>query len=107
MLATNRVELDDLWTPQEVAEYLQVTRGFIYKLLHRGELPYLRIGTAIRISGAAFQSYLRAQQTPAPLVVRRPRAVEEHEREPEAAPSGPKKVNTAARVPRAAKRRSA
>jgi len=40
---------DELLTPLEVAERLKCSRATVYKLIHDGDLPVLRVGNTFRI----------------------------------------------------------
>lgn len=48
-------------TPNEVAEFLNVSRGFVTKLMDEGTLPFHMVGSHRRISGAAVAAYRAAQ----------------------------------------------
>ena len=52
-------ELPELLTPEEVREWLGVSRGMVYELLRRGEIAHVRFGRLIRVP----KSSLR-RQTP-------------------------------------------
>lgn len=45
-------------TIEEVATWLNVARSTVYKLIERGELPVVKIGTAVRIDPEAVREYL-------------------------------------------------
>ena len=45
-------------TVAEVATALRVSKMTIYRLIHSGELPAMRIGRSFRVSEAAYHSYL-------------------------------------------------
>jgi len=47
-----------LLTIPEVADTLRVSAMTVYRLVHSGELPFLRIGRSIRVPEAALRSYL-------------------------------------------------
>lgn len=49
---------DLLYTPEEIAQKLKLTKGTIYEMIKRGELEAHRIGRAIRISKTQFELYL-------------------------------------------------
>jgi excisionase family DNA binding protein len=43
------------------AERLSVSRATLYRLIRRGELPTVRIGSAVRVSTVALERWLAAQ----------------------------------------------
>lgn len=47
-----------LYTPAEVAEYLNVSRGTIYSLLSRGEIDSLKIGRNRRFTADQVTNYI-------------------------------------------------
>ncbi len=49
---------DILYTPEEIALKLKITKGTVYEMIKRGELEAHRIGRHIRISGTQFEIYL-------------------------------------------------
>lgn len=54
-----------LLTVSDVADRLKISASCVYRLLSRGELTYLRIGSdrgRIRIEETAFQQYLDSQR---------------------------------------------
>jgi excisionase family DNA binding protein len=46
---------DELWTVEEVARFLRVSRSWVYKASSRGDLPCIRIGPMVRFSPAAIR----------------------------------------------------
>ncbi len=46
-------------TPEEIAEEIKVSRMTIYRLIHSGELPAVRVGRSLRVSEAVWRAYLR------------------------------------------------
>lgn len=52
---------EDLLTVDEIAADLRVSRMTIYRLVHAGALPSLRIGRTIRIRRSAYATYLRQE----------------------------------------------
>lgn len=46
-------------TPDEVAEFLQVSRFTVYELVKRGELPAFRVGRQVRIDPDALEAYIK------------------------------------------------
>jgi len=49
---------DILYTPEEIANKLKITKNTVYEIIKRGELDAHRIGKHLRISGAQFEFYL-------------------------------------------------
>lgn len=47
-----------LYTPEEIAQKLKITKGTVYEMIKRGELKAHRIGRYIRISETQFENYL-------------------------------------------------
>lgn len=54
----NRLNEDILYTPEEIAQKLKITKGTVYEMIKRGELEAHRIGRHIRISQTQFETYL-------------------------------------------------
>ncbi|TNF32492.1 MAG: DNA-binding protein [Deltaproteobacteria bacterium] len=48
-----------LWTATEVAEYLRVSRSWVYERAARGDLPHLRFGGHLRFDPAEVVEYAR------------------------------------------------
>jgi excisionase family DNA binding protein len=55
----SREEPQEYLTVAEVAVMLRVSRATIYRLVHAGRLPGMRVGRSIRVSPTAVQRYLR------------------------------------------------
>jgi len=55
----SREESQEYLTVAEVAVMLRVSRATIYRLVHAGRLPGMRVGRSIRVSPTAVQRYLR------------------------------------------------
>lgn len=47
-------------TVAEVAEMMRVSRMTVYRLVHGGELPAVRVGRSFRVPADALDAYLRA-----------------------------------------------
>jgi excisionase family DNA binding protein len=47
-----------LLDPQEVARILHVSRSYVYQLLRAGELPIVRLGTALRVRPEDLQEFI-------------------------------------------------
>lgn len=46
-------------TVAEVAEIMRVSKMTVYRLVHNGELPAVRVGRSFRVPEAAVDTYLR------------------------------------------------
>ena len=49
---------DILYTPEEIAQKLKLSKYTIYEMIKKGEMPSHRIGRSIRISESQFEAYL-------------------------------------------------
>lgn len=59
-----------LWTPAQVAEFLNLSRSWVYQRAEDGTLPCLRIGGALRFEPEAIREWVRkkaAESAPARL----------------------------------------
>ncbi|QCB92822.1 helix-turn-helix domain-containing protein [Cellulomonas shaoxiangyii] len=61
-------------TVNEVADLMRVSRMTVYRLVHSGELPAVRVGRSFRVPQDALDAYLRSSATVDPG------AAEEHRR---------------------------
>jgi excisionase family DNA binding protein len=52
------MELPTLYTPQQVAEYLKVSRGTIYSLVSRHEIQSLKVGRGRRFTAQQVKDYV-------------------------------------------------
>lgn len=50
----------ELLTAMEVARRLRVSRAMVYSLVARGDLPSVRIGTAVRIPADGLEAFIAA-----------------------------------------------
>ncbi len=65
------------YSPEEIGKLLKISKGTVYELLKRGEIPSYRVGKKIRISQSDLQVYMHAAEAPAtPRAVNAPLAVE-------------------------------
>jgi excisionase family DNA binding protein len=51
-------EFPEIMTPEELAEYLRVSRQTIYNLLWRGELPGMKVGTHWRLKKSDVEKWI-------------------------------------------------
>ncbi len=49
-------------TVAEVADEMRVSRMTVYRLVHSGEIPAVRVGKSFRVPVEALQQYLRGAQ---------------------------------------------
>ncbi len=56
-------------TVVEVADLMRVSRMTVYRLVHAGELPAVRVGRSFRVPQDALDAYLRSSRTVEPGVV--------------------------------------
>lgn len=49
---------DILYTPEEIAQRLKLSKYTIYEMIKRGEIPAHRIGRSLRISDKQYDAYL-------------------------------------------------
>jgi len=54
------------YSPEEIGKLLKISRGTVYDLLKRGEIPSYRVGKKIRISQGDLQVYMHAAEAPVP-----------------------------------------
>jgi excisionase family DNA binding protein len=50
-----------LWSAEEAAELLGISRATMFKLLHEGVIPSLRIGKLRRIPATTLQAWIERQ----------------------------------------------
>ncbi|MEZ4270163.1 MAG: helix-turn-helix domain-containing protein [Myxococcota bacterium] len=53
---------DRLWTPADVASYLQASRSWVYQKAEAGILPGLRIGGLLRFEPEAVRAFVRGDR---------------------------------------------
>lgn len=56
--AATQLDLGEMYEPEAVAVALKVSKGVVYRLIHRKELFALKIGSQFRIPGYAIRDYL-------------------------------------------------
>lgn len=56
-------ELVELWSVEEVAERLHVSRAIVYKMIHEGQLEAIRIGRLFRITPEGYRRMLEHQSS--------------------------------------------
>lgn len=53
------MELPTLYTPSQVADYLQVARGTVYSLVSRGEIESVKVGRNRRFTADHIRHYIK------------------------------------------------
>jgi excisionase family DNA binding protein len=56
----------DLMTIAEVAEYLQVNRNTLYKLVHQHQIPVFKVGADYRFYRDAIEKWITDREGPTP-----------------------------------------
>ncbi|MEB3104105.1 substrate-binding domain-containing protein, partial [Ferviditalea candida] len=51
------------YSPEEISKLLKISKGTVYELIKRGELPSYRVGKKIRISPTDLEAYTRTSQS--------------------------------------------
>ncbi|MBM7117653.1 helix-turn-helix domain-containing protein [Archangium primigenium] len=54
-----------LWTVQDVARFLQVSRSWVYQKTAAGELPCLHVGGLLRFEPEAVRAWVKGERPPA------------------------------------------
>ncbi len=60
---------DQLLKSEEVARILHVSRSFAYLLMKRGDIPTVRIGTAVRVRPQDLEQYIQKRASENEAVV--------------------------------------
>ena len=53
--------IDVVWTVNEVASFLKVSRDWVYRRASSGELPYRKVGSHLRFVRAELMAWLDGQ----------------------------------------------
>lgn len=67
-----------VYTPEEVAKLLKISRFTVYELIKRGELPAYRIGRSMRIEGGDFENYISKSKSAITANAHQPERPEVH-----------------------------
>ena len=62
----------DLMTIAEVAEYLQVNRNTLYKLVHQHQIPGFKVGADYRFYRDAIERWITDRERPTPEIRQMP-----------------------------------
>lgn len=52
---------ETVFTTSEAAAYLRISRGYLYRLIERGDLKPFHVGTRTLVTGAELSRYVAAQ----------------------------------------------
>jgi excisionase family DNA binding protein len=65
---------EGLWTPQQVAEFLKVSRSWVYQKAEAGLIPVMRMpgSSLLRFEPAKIQAYARGEWAPVKVIPLRP-----------------------------------
>jgi excisionase family DNA binding protein len=55
---------DLVWTVQDVAKYLKLSRDWVYRHAQIGELPAKKVGSQLRFLSSEVKEWLRAKSIP-------------------------------------------
>jgi len=56
---------DDILTPEQLAEYLQVRKQWVYERVSLGEIPHAKVGKYLRFRKTAIQKWIESKSVPA------------------------------------------
>ena len=59
---------ETLLTVVEAAQFLRVSRSWVYQAAQRGELPAFHVGRTVRFTRSTLQAWVEKQKTTAPAV---------------------------------------
>ncbi len=48
-----------LLKPKEVSDILQISRAMVYQMVQRGEIPAVRMGSAVRVRGIDLEEFIK------------------------------------------------
>jgi excisionase family DNA binding protein len=67
-------EQEGLWTPQEVANYLKVSRSWVYQKAEAGLIPVIRMpgSSLLRFNPEAIRAFARGEWEPVKILPFRP-----------------------------------
>jgi excisionase family DNA binding protein len=63
------LEAEPLWTAKDVANFLRVSRSWVYHRAEAGDLPYLQIGGLVRFEPERIRAYARGERPKGATVV--------------------------------------
>jgi excisionase family DNA binding protein len=53
-----------LLKPNEVADFLNISRSFAYQLLQTGAIPVVRLGKSVRVRPKDLENFIQANMSP-------------------------------------------
>jgi excisionase family DNA binding protein len=62
-------DVEPLWTVKDVADFLRVSRSWVYHRAEAAELPCLRIGALLRFDATRIQAYARGERPTGATIV--------------------------------------
>jgi excisionase family DNA binding protein len=54
--------MEKLLTLKDVCELLQVSPSLVYKWVHYGHIPHIKLGTAVRFKESALTTWLKSKE---------------------------------------------
>jgi len=58
-----RLNIENLLTPQEIADVLGVTKSTIYQWTHQEYIPHVKIGRFVRFRQSVIEKWIERQET--------------------------------------------
>ena len=59
---------DRLWTVKEAADYLRVSRSFVYQACAAKTMPHVRVGASLRFDPGTLRTWVRGERAGARVV---------------------------------------
>ena len=57
-------EVETLWTAEDVADFLNISLQYVYRLSREGTIPSMKIGAALRFRQSDIESWIEARTRP-------------------------------------------
>ena len=67
-MSANELVQEKLLTVPQAAQFLGVSKSWVYQATNRGELPAYRVGRSLRFDLAVLRAWLAKTKTTAPVV---------------------------------------
>ena len=53
---------EQLLTVKDLAEYLQVSKSLVYKWVHYGFVPYVKVGSLLRFNATQIENWIKKRE---------------------------------------------